>query len=625
MRSSFILASAIFLTAVSSCNPMQGETVVESTLIDGTDCFPIELVTSDRLKIWSIETGRVNSSIYAVNNKAVVLAEGSGANGNAGKWFAAYPSDSFDPEKGIGILPETVLFKKKRTYDGFPASACCEGESLRKIHMLAACNFLEINFHQKDARTTLNSVEISADVPICGKGSISYHDGKNPYITYGKGEGSKELAVDLGSEGVAIEGLEPTKIIVPLPAYTTIGSLKIKYSLSEGTKEEDVLPSPVSLGAGETLQANVNRPDYGNMSMEERIARAPLFHHINVEKDAEDTYVPSQSTIDVRYAKALGFNTIEGNIHRTKDGKFVVKHGQQGTLGKGLKYRDDAPSRDGDIASKRFEEVTSQWLRDNVVYDSRIAEYCVPIPTLEEFAMECRENDIAMVAQVTEDGVLPIVKSILPENMIIAYDLKNRSDFSGLVLCWKGGLTVSEILAECRRYGTPCCYSWSQFTSYDLDESLVRSVADAMHSEGYILGTAYASPLKLLAAQRLGFDWIASCNASVNFFRTGNLYNVSSLDQLQESQGTYTLYDANCKDKFVKVDIRIRYRGKLSITIGKSERNNACGVISLESDGSRDVEMAIVSQCSPNLCKIFMEDSGTVIDAVSIAAQTVTF
>ena len=43
--------------------------------------------------------------------------------------------------------------------------------------------------------------------------------------------------------------------------------------------------------------------------------------------------VPSQSIYDVQYAKKLGYKCIEGNLHKTQDGKYVVTHGMNGCLG----------------------------------------------------------------------------------------------------------------------------------------------------------------------------------------------------------------------------------------------------------------------------------------------------
>ncbi|MCQ2159328.1 MAG: hypothetical protein MJY43_05885 [Bacteroidales bacterium] len=622
LRFRLSVIAALMTATVSSCNPIQEEAAsdIRNILLDTGNCAPIVISSQEKIKVWSVRQKKTEVSEYTVNNKAATSPEG--VRDNAESYYAAYPSSCFNPMKGKANVPVKFVPDKTNPYKGFPATAYELTGNLRKLHFIPACNFLELRV-RCETPTTLSRIAVTSDTPFCGTGTIGYLDSGQPYIVFDTQEG-KRMEVELGEAGILLSPSESVNIILPLPAWATIGNMGVEYTVSEGDKKESIIDSPLELKSGESFGFDINAPSYGRMTMEERIARAPLFHHMNVEAGADATFVPSQSIIDIKYAKALGFNTIEANVHRTADGKYVVKHGDKGTLGKALKYRDGAPSPDGDIASKRFEEVSSQWLRDNVVYDSRISGYCVPIPTLEEFAVECRDNDIAIVAQIADAGVLPILQSILPDNMIVAYDLNDRSAFGGMVLGWKGHLSASDALSYCRSFGPPLCYSWSQFTSTDLEESLVRSMAQALHSEGYILGTAYATPAKLIRARKLGFDWIASCNASVNDFDSGNLHNVTSLDQLEYGGGKYTLYDASCKDKFVKVDLKIRYSGTLSISIGKDDRNNACGIMYYQSDGSEEIEMAIVSQYSPYLCNIFVEDPNTVISSIQIAAQTVT-
>lgn len=611
------------LMAFVACNPAEEETGLRTLLLSTEKCSPIVPASHGKLVLWNEGGNGVSASIYSINTKSLAADDGKGVAGNAGTYYAAYPAEFFNPGKGTGHLPETIVWNADDPYGHFPLSCREKTSDLKKIYLTPACNWLELKIYAGYSPSAVTALSITADVPICGEGTIEYGPYGQPYIN--PENGSKTIDVDLGAYGLQFNGEEKLSVILPLPAGIKLGRLSVTYENATGVNTETVLETYTQLGFGQTLSFSVNVPERGVQTMEERIGEARLFHHLNVENDPSKTYVPSQSTIDVRYAKALGFNTIEGNVHRTADNRFVIKHGQQGTLGKALKYRDDAPDRKGDISSLRFDQVTSEWLRENVIYDSRIPEYCISIPTIEEFALECLEQDMAFYAETTEPEILPILQSILPNNMIAASLLPARSMFNGMAACWRGDMNVSDILYKCRQYGAPYCYLWSSYTSSELDNSLVKSVVDAVHAEGYLIGTAYANPKKLLKAQRDGFDWICSCYASVNTFKGGNLHNISDINQLNAGNGTYTLYDASCADKFVKVDVRIRFKGNLSISIGDDAPNNACGLIGYESDGSSEIELAIVSQCNPNLCKIFVEDPGTEILSFGIYASTVEF
>ena len=305
-------------------------------------------------------------------------------------------------------------------------------------------------------------------------------------------------------------------------------------------------------------------------------ANGMLYHHLSVEFN--DAYIPSQSLTDVRYAKALGFDFIEANAQRCSDGVYVVKHGNSGKLGAGLKLVGG-----GDCSDLLFADVTSTWLRENVVYNSGIDKYCTPIPTLEEFCAECSRDNIGIVlaAYANTDECLVIVRQYLPDSKIIAATPTSRGDFKGAISGWWSINSVDDAVAKVEQYGLPLMLGWSNYAS--ADNALRKAVIKEMHKRGVLVSSAYLKPNEVVYAKSIGLDASGTTHGEVNpssignvlntnklndsalTFNSGAVYNSASDTITMAAGSSIVLPNTGHSSEFVKATIFLRYNGTLSI------------------------------------------------------------
>lgn len=362
------------------------------------------------------------------------------------------------------------------------------------------------------------------------------------------------------------------------------------------------------------------------------IAEKPIIHHINVE--APSPHIPSQSVLDVAYAAKLGAAFIEANTHKCSDGVYVVKHGNSGKLGAGLAFASGSSL----TADTLFSAVTSTQLRSDVTYNCSPSKNNVHIPTLDEFCAECSRQNIGVLLQIVDGGELPIARKYLPDSKIMAYGLTARGDFRGTIMLYRTDTDASEMLKQCDKFGAPFAYSWSGVTS-KTDEEIIAA-AQALHQAGYILGTAYASPTAWDRLKSLGVDFLAATGKDLNLFNDGSLLNIVGMDDSNLSLGSGVSYDSSTglctmasgsdvtlakseyAARYIKVCVRVRYEGTLTITIGNSALASNLGIYQQVSDGSREVAFAVVSELNQNLIKMHA-DAATTISEFNVVASVV--
>lgn len=367
---------------------------------------------------------------------------------------------------------------------------------------------------------------------------------------------------------------------------------------------------------------------YGSINVGEKL----IIHHINVESTTP--HIPSQSVLDVAYASKLGAAFIEANTHKCSDGVYVVKHGNSGKLGAGLSFVSGSSLN----ANSLFSAVTSTQLRSDVTYNCTPAKNNVHIPTLDEFCAECSRQGVGVLLQIVDGGELPIARKYLPDSKIMAYGLTTRGDFRGTIMLYRTDATPSDMLTQCNKYGAPFAYSWSGATS-KTDEEIIAA-AEALHKAGYILGTAYASPTDWDRLKSLGVDFLAATGKDANVFNDGTLFNIVSMDDENISLGSGITYDATTglctmssgseasiskteyAARYIKVCVRVRYEGTLTITIGNSALASTLGIYQQVSDGSREVAFAVVSELNQNLIKMHA-DAATTISEFNVVASVV--
>ena len=233
----------------------------------------------------------------------------------------------------------------------------------------------------------------------------------------------------------------------------------------------------------------------------------------------KDPVFPSQSVFDVRCAHRLGFNVIEGNVHKTAtEGKYIVMHGVNGTLGWQVKTVDDEWASDVVIADTSYEE-----LRANYRYRSKYAKYRTPIASLEEFLLECKKLNITPFIQYVDEAMLKIVKEISGEDFILYQAPREKHD--GMIFLWgSSAATKDDIFSICDTYGAPFMYGLAAPDNFTDDE--LKEIVSGVHQRGCLIGWAgcYCTPETNKKLLELGYDFSGS-GWDVNDFESGNLLN----------------------------------------------------------------------------------------------------
>ena len=380
---------------------------------------------------------------------------------------------------------------------------------------------------------------------------------------------------------------------------------------------------------GNTISQQINNKkgyfEYGKIQR--------LYHHLNVESSTP--LIPSQSLADIAYAKALGFDAIEVNCQVTSDGILVCKHGGSissgvgnHNLGSGLKFAEGSSL----TPTTMFGDVTAETLRREVTYNSSIERYCTPIPTLEEFLAEANKLGMRVVLQIAS-GWKDVARKYLADHNIIAYGLADRDDFKGIAVGWHSDTDISTALTRMESVKYPAIYGW--FNAHTADEALVNIFAQTMHKNGYLIGACYLGNFNnILKVGKLGIDWIASCETAINPFDNGNYLNIfggdsdklvygggTSYDSSSDSisvpvGGTATLNLSEFANRFGKASVKIKYNGKITMTIGDMS------LTEYESDGVETIELAAALQHNSNIMTITGVDITTITD-ISIAVSMI--
>lgn len=348
-----------------------------------------------------------------------------------------------------------------------------------------------------------------------------------------------------------------------------------------------------------------------------------FYHHLNVE--AANPVIPSQSLLDIAYAKKLGFKFIEANVQKCSDNVYVTKHGNAGKLGAGLQFASGSTY----TADTLFSAVTSTKLRQEVSYNCQLAKNNTFIPTLEEFCAECSKQNIGIFVQCIDANILPLVRKYLPDDMIIAYGLSARGDFKGIITHYVSDEDADAMLARCQTYGKPYAYCWNGGASVtDADYQLATK---KLHDNGYLLTAAYPTVANYLRLSALGLDGYASTHHLINNDGfAGNIHDITSASDNAltttdvtvdtnniatiATNGLIKLDDATLTKQCVKVRLSIRYNGTLTFAIGSNTDFTYDGVTALVSDGSKSIDVSAVAEATDKLVYIKADASTTIYD-----------
>lgn len=256
----------------------------------------------------------------------------------------------------------------------------------------------------------------------------------------------------------------------------------------------------------DTLEANISLMEadiealWGEVKMQ---SIGDVYHYgmSAVSNQEEINEIPSQSIYDIRFAKELGYKIIEANLHITKDGKYVVTHGKNGTLGYDFEDLNGNNAFGVVISDTDFET-----LRTNYRYRTPIEEYRIPITTLEEFCEEAKRCGIMVLLQYKDAASIEIARSILGDSNFFMYDAP-RNVYQGLNADYKYFNSVDQILNQCRTMGRP--YIYSVDNPFKFDAATLKEICSKLHAEGYYVMSAYLSDEEMTILRGYGFDLFA--------------------------------------------------------------------------------------------------------------------
>lgn len=315
-------------------------------------------------------------------------------------------------------------------------------------------------------------------------------------------------------------------------------------------------------------------------------------HHMNVE--AANTiygnfvYIPADSLDDVHLAKNSGARWIECNPQKCADGVWVCKHGDNGKLGAGIKALDGL-----DYSQTLFSSVTSTWLRENIVYDSKLAKFCKPIPTLDEFCAECKMLGLGITFGYSLEP-LEIVRKYITDDKILIFSVNERpSGFGGIIsVYWNLAKTPEENYEGFKKYGKPLlvCYPLDNAAFDASTDEEISSFVKYCHDRGDLVGGSYMKPYEVLRARRLGFDEFAITGRTLNLFEDGTELNVCRTDDSSLVLGAGVTYDSTTQTLSIPANSEIYIEASTPIQLGKvcydicfsGEASIICGAETIE-------------------------------------------
>lgn len=317
------------------------------------------------------------------------------------------------------------------------------------------------------------------------------------------------------------------------------------------------------------------------------------FSHIDVDY-YDGLIIPSQSIFDIRRAKRLGFNAIELNVRKTSDGVFYAFHGHQNCFGNAFHSVDNS-----DISNVNVSTVTSEYIQNNIRYNSKYEKYRTAPTTLEDALIECKINNIVPVVEIS-DGNVNLVKSIMGENNYVfgIYDKDRTNELKNCVVSgWLTG-TADEMIEKANTSGQPyiCAINVANSMYKNYGDEDWKKFIKKIHEAGYFVSCSYQTPAvgeKLLKA---GIDIMAS-KGEINDFSYGNLFDAESEMNFSEFTSDGNVLDgvlnltAGQTVKPTGIDdtvflggssLHIIFSGKIHIQMGIVDNY-------FESDGSKEI------------------------------------
>lgn len=248
----------------------------------------------------------------------------------------------------------------------------------------------------------------------------------------------------------------------------------------------------------------------------------PCYDHLFVNRTGDNSTIPHESVYHVRMSKSLGFDVIETNVASTSDGVYVVNHLNGGKFG-GYFHHVDGTT---DISDIELSSVTWDWVVANVRYNSSVEKYRTRPCTLEEFLMECRQQNMIPFVTARDVDVIQIVEGIMGKDNYIAYAASRHNCPTATIYHYVSNITTKEGIVEyCESIGVPFIYGLGNPTAFT--DSELRDIVDTLHGLGYKLGVSYQDT-NWYRFSHMGFDYNGT-QRQLNRIVDGNICNIESM------------------------------------------------------------------------------------------------
>lgn len=389
------------------------------------------------------------------------------------------------------------------------------------------------------------------------------------------------------------------------------------YVLVVGNKTEVDLTEETAAALAATVKitpfADIANEKQGNCYFQ--FHGHPFYSHLLMDKQNANAIIPCQSIYDVNMAARLGFKFIEPSGAITSDGVYLCNHTVAATIdgatkqvfAGGVKYRGTTtPANDFAVNTK-----TAAWIRENCCYFSKYAKYESFVPTLEEFCVACRQNNIGVFLSANRMQDIETALSIIgPDNLIIYssnidFLLACRVRYDNITMMYYHNAAYTNAdscLATAYKIGKPLLYCIDVPIFNNLSDADMHEFVTKMHKNGYIVGMAanYTNEANARKAIKFGFDAFASGH-HMNPFE-GNLHHLCgdvTWDDFTISENNSSVVDGNLvlqNNGYIqggdentihylsKMNLLVKFNGTLNIYLSGS---GSGGVQQVTSDGTK--------------------------------------
>lgn len=378
---------------------------------------------------------------------------------------------------------------------------------------------------------------------------------------------------------------------VPVAAETVVNALTCTFVSGSGLKWEK--PAPISY-----MESLLNEAQEQIDKVKEKVTHIqvvnpffnkPWYAHYSpdgfIKDGSGNNVIASESLADIEMAARLGFSFIEANIQPTSDGHFIVTHGNGGAFGNEVKSADDSVITTADLQATAINTKTLSWIKTYVRYNSTLTKYQTTIPTLEEFCVCCKENNIGIFGGTSQRTAIDTMIKYLGKDAVIVYNPPSniRDYFNGLIFVWNNssGTTPETLLANAKYYGAPYMCGIGPTLYAELVSNGLEDFIEDMHKNGFLVGHGYLTEEDAREAFRMGMDF-AAAGHDVNPFKGDKVYDLDGNASDFTTTGTIANNVATLSSgqtiscgvsdvlPLAKCSLSVRFTGSLRISFGSA-------------------------------------------------------